>query len=136
MKMFLLRGLLFVDAVVLFVIGGLLVFVPAQIERVFHFADLPAAVRYLIGMWGCVMVTMGLGYLTAVSNPLRHRIWINVGILRGILECGLGIFYLARGTVNFQQAGFGTIIAAVMAISYLALYPRSPRAIESKIPAS
>jgi len=52
MKLFLLRGLLIVDAAVLFLLGGLLIFAPAQVERAFHFQDLPPAVAYLIGMWG------------------------------------------------------------------------------------
>ena len=53
MKLLLLRGLLVFDAAVLFLLGGLLIFVPAQVERAFHFQDLPPAGAYLIGMWGC-----------------------------------------------------------------------------------
>ena len=135
MKMLLLRGLLLIDAVVLFLIGALLVAMPTQIERAFHFTDLPAAVRYLIGMWGCVMATMGFGYLAAAANPLRHRIWINVGILRGGLECVLGVFYLVKGTVTMEQAGIGTLVAGLMAVAYLVLYPHRPRAVESPQPA-
>ena len=111
MRLLLLRGLLIADAAVLFLLGGLLIFEPVQVEKSFHFQDLPAAVAYLIGMWGCVMATMGFGYLVAATHPMRHRVWINIGIIRGALESVLGIFYLARGTVTFQQAGFGTLLA-------------------------
>jgi hypothetical protein len=131
MKLFLLRGLLLVDAAVLFLLGGLLVFAPAEVERTFHFQDLPPAVAYFFAMWGCVMGTLGFGYLVAVTHPLRHRAWINVGIIRGALECGLGIFYLARGTVTFQQAGLGTLVAGGMALAYILLYPRLPRPVAS-----
>ena len=127
MRVSLLRYLLMLDAAVLFLLGALLIFAPAQVERAFHFSDLPPAVGYLIGLWGCVFATMGFGYLVAATNPIRHRVWIQVGIARGALECVLGLIYLARGIVTFQQAGFGIIVAGLMAVAYIVLYPRKPR---------
>ena len=131
MKFSLLRGLLLLDAAVLFLLGALLMFAPAQVERAFQFKDLPPAVSYLIGLWGCVFVTMGFGYLIAATNPVRHRVWIQVGIARGALECVFGMISLARGTVTFQQAGAGIIVAALISLAYLALYPRKPRLINA-----
>jgi hypothetical protein len=136
MKLLLLRGLLVFDAAVLFLLGGLLIFVPAQVERAFHFQDLPPAVAYLIGMWGCLMATMGFGYLVAATHPLRYRVWINIGIIRGGLEFALGIFYLARGTITFQQAGLGTLVAGLLALAYLGLYPRQPRPVAAVPPSA
>ena len=127
MKLMLLRGLLVVDAAVLFLLGGLLIFAPVQVEQAFHFRDLPPAVAYLLGMWGCLMATMGFGYLVAATHPLRYRVWINIGIIRGALECALGVFYLVRGTITFQQAGLGTLVTGLLAVAYVALYPRQPR---------
>ena len=124
MKATLLRYLLMLDAAVLFLLGALLIFAPNQVEHAFHFQDLPPAVSYIISMWGCVIATMGFGYVVAATNPLRHVAWIQVGIARGALECALGLIYLARGTVTFQQAGFGIIVAGLMALAYVALYPR------------
>lgn len=126
-----LRYLLVIDAAVLFLLGALLIFAPNQVEKVFHFSNLPPAVSYLIGSWGCVLATMGFGYLVAASNPIRHRVWIQVGIARGVLECMLGAVYLARGIVTFQQAGFGIIVAALISFAYLALYPRPPRLVKA-----
>src|SRR5262245_28022817 len=117
MKTFLLRMLLMIDAAVLFLLGALLVFAPAQIERAFQFKDLAPAVAYLIASWACAMGTMGLGYLVAATKPIRHRVWINVGIFRGALECGLGIVYLARDVVTLQQAGVGIAVAGLMALA-------------------
>ncbi|MCX6926624.1 MAG: hypothetical protein NT154_25960 [Verrucomicrobia bacterium] len=127
MRLFLLRGLLLLDAAVLFLLGGLLIFTPTQVEKAFHFQDLPPAVAYLIGMWGCLMATMGFGYLVAATHPLRYRVWINIGIIRGALEFVLGVFYLARGIITFQQAGLGTLVAGLLAMAYVGLYPRLPR---------
>jgi len=84
-------------------------------------------VGYLIGLWGCVFATMAIGYAVAASNPLKHRIWVQMGIARGTLECALGLVYLSRGIVTFPQAGFGIIVAGLMALAYIALYPRKPR---------
>ena len=131
MKLSLLRLLLRLDAAVLFLLGALLILAPSQVERAFHFSNLPPAVAYLIGLWGCVFGTMGLGYLVAANHPIRHRVWIQVGIARGVLECELGVVYLARGIVTFRQAGFGVILAALISIAYVVLYPRPPRLVQS-----
>lgn len=127
MKLSLLRYLFLVDAAVLCLLGALLIFAPKQLEIAFGFRDLPASVSYLLGLWGCGMGTLAIGYVVAAANPIRHRVWAQVGIARGALECVLGLIYLARQTVSFQQAGFGIIVAAVMAGAYIALYPRKPK---------
>jgi hypothetical protein len=134
MKMALLRCLLLADAAILFMLGALMIFSPSQVQASFHFPGLPPAVSYLIGLWGCVMATMGLGYVVAAINPLRHRIWIIVGIARGGLEFGLGLVYLVRGIVTEPQAGVGTALAAAITIAYLALFPRAPRLEKSPEP--
>jgi hypothetical protein len=131
MKLSLLRFLLLIDAGILFLLGAVLILAPGQVERAFHFQNLPPAVAYLMGLWGCVFATMALGYLVASTHPLRHRAWIQVGIARGALECALGLFYLVRGTVTFQQAGFGIIVAGLMAIAYIVLYPSRPRLVNA-----
>lgn len=127
MKLSLLRSLFLVDAAVLALTGAFLVFGPERIENVFGFRDLPPAVSYLIGMWGCCLATLALGYVVAATNPVKHRIWADVGIARGALECVLGMVYLAQGIVTFHQAGLGIVIAALMSTAYLILYPRGPR---------
>ena len=124
MKLTLLRYVLMIDAAVLFVLGAWLIFAPRRVEVAFHFSNLPEAVSYLIGLWGCVFVTLGCGYVIAATHPIKHRVWVQVGILRGLLECVLGLVYLARGIVSWQQAAFGIIAAGVITIAYLALYPR------------
>lgn len=131
MKLTPLRFLLMLDAAVLLLLGAVLIFAPVPVERAFHFQDLPPAVGYMIGLWGCVVATLGLGYVVAATNPIRHVVWVQVGIARGTLECVLGVVYLARGIVTFQQAGFGILVAALISIAYVVLYPRKPRLIEA-----
>jgi len=124
MKLTLLRYLLMIDAAVLFVLGALLICAPGKIEIAFHFSDLPAAVSYLIGLWGCVFVTLSGGYVIAATDPLRHVAWIQIAIARGALECLLGLFYVAHGIVTWQQGAFGIFVAAFISVAYLVLYPR------------
>jgi hypothetical protein len=124
-----LRVFLALDAAVLFALGALLIFAPKRVEWAFHFKDLPEGVSYIIGLWGCVLVTMAIGYAVAATNPLRHVVWVQVGIARGALECVLGAVYLARGIVTWQQAGAGIIVAAFITIAYLVLYPRRTQVI-------
>lgn len=130
MKLLLLRMLLLADAAVLFLLGALLVFAPTPVERAFHFQDLPPTVGYLLGLWGCALATLGLGYFRAAAHPLRHVVWIQVGIARGALECGLGVIFLLRGLVTWPQAGFGIVVAGATAAAYCALYPRKPRVVK------
>src|SRR2546426_652602 len=120
-----LRMLLVLDATVLFLLGALFIFLPRQVEAAFHFQNLPEGVSYLIGLWGCVFATLAVGYGVAALDPVRHVVWVQVGIARGALEVILGAVYVARGVVTWQQAGFGIIIAALISTAYIALYPRS-----------
>jgi len=125
MKLTLLRYLLMLDAALLLLLGALLILVPWRVEAAFHFTELPSAVSYLIGLWGCVFVTLGIGYVVAATHPLRHIVWVQVGIARGSLELIVGLVYLARGVVTWQQSGFGLIAAALLTAAYVALYPRT-----------
>jgi len=126
-----LRILLALDAAVLFLLGALLILSPRRVEFAFQFKDLPDGVSYIIGLWGCVLVTLAIGYAVAATDPVRHVVWVQVGIARGALECVLGTIYLARGVVTWPQAGFGIIVASLITVAYLVLYPRKPRVIQT-----
>ena len=131
MKLSPLRILLALDAAVLFLLGALLILAPRRVEFAFQFKGLPEGVSYIIGLWGCVLVTMAIGYAVAATDPIRHVVWVQVGIARGALECILGVCYLAWGVVGWQQAGFGIIVAALITLAYIVFYPRKPRPVQS-----
>jgi hypothetical protein len=119
------RILLALDSAVLFLLGALLLLLPEQVLAAFGFAGLPGGLTYLIALWGCVLLTLALGYWKAAADPVRHVVWVQVGIARGALECVAGIIFLFRGVVTFRQAGVGTIVAGLLALAYVVLYPRS-----------
>jgi hypothetical protein len=113
-------------------LGLLLIFLPHQVEAAFKFKDLPEGVGYILGLWGCVLATLGLGYAVASIAPLRNVIWVQMALARGCLECVVGVVWLARGLVTFQQAGPGIVIAAMMTLAYLICYPRKQAATEGQ----
>jgi len=120
-----LRVLLMADGTVLLLLGVLLMLFPRRVEAAFHFTDLPAGVGYLLGMWGCALVSLGVGYAVAAADPGRHVIWVKIGIVRALLEALFGGWVVRNGVVTWQQAGFGIIMAIFVALAYLALYPRT-----------
>lgn len=132
--LFLLRLLLLVDALVLGVLGSSLLVLPEPLQSAFGFGDLPPSVDYLLGLWGCALVTMAFGYAVAATSPLRHLVWVQVGILRGGLEVIFGLYAWAQGLVEWKQAGLGIVLAGLMSLGYLVLYPRKRRDIRA-IPA-
>jgi hypothetical protein len=124
MKLTPLRYLLFWDAALLIVLGAALILMPSEVQRIFHFNDRPAAMNYILGLWGCVLASLGLGYLVAAKDPVKNLVWVQVGIVRGALECILGLVYLARGLATFQQAGMAIVLTGLIAFGYVAFYPR------------
>ncbi|MEW6159734.1 MAG: hypothetical protein AB1813_20070 [Verrucomicrobiota bacterium] len=127
-KITLLRSVLILDAAVLGILGFALIIVPRSLARVFQFPNLPDGAHYLLALWGCVLATLAVGYIVAAQNPWRHVVWVQVGILRGFLECIVGLIYVAQGVVTLQQAGFGISMAGAITLLYVVLYPRRARA--------
>lgn len=119
-----LRMLMMMDAVVLVGMGALFIAVPRRIEAVFQFQNLPVGVDYMVGLWGCVFVSLGLGYALAAVDPRRNVLWVQMGIVRGLLEFVFGAACVLRGVVIWEQAAFGIVVAGSIAAAYAALYPR------------
>src|SRR5438874_10016673 len=119
-----LRVFLILDSAILFWLGAAFIFAPSWVAKAFGFAGMPAGVDYILGMWGCVFATMAAGYAVAASNPLRHLVWVQIGIARGVLEILVGVAFVLRGVVTWTQAAFGIVAAALIAVAYILLYPR------------
>jgi hypothetical protein len=126
--------LMMMDATVLGLLGVAFILFPAQIQKAFHFENLPLAMNFLIGLWGCGLLTLGIGYGIAAVDPHKHRLWVGVGIARGALEAIVGLWCYYRGLVIWKQSGLGILLAAFMAIAYLILYPRQTRDEGWKLP--
>ncbi len=123
-----LRMLMMMDAVVLTGLGVLFITVPRRIETAFHFQNLPLGVDYLIGLWGCVFATLGLGYALAAVEPRRNVLWVQMGISRGVLEVVFGAMCVFRHMITWEQGAFGIFTAAFIAAAYAVLYPRKEAA--------
>ena len=119
-----LRVFLILDAAILFWLGVAFIAAPQPVARMFGFFDMPPGVNYILGMWGCVFVTMAGGYAVTAANPIRNIAWIQVGIARGLLEAIVGAVFAVRGVVTWNQAAFGIAAGVILALAYTTLYPR------------
>lgn len=133
----LLRVILLADFAVLTILGLLLIFAAEPMFSAFHldFGDAKAlgAAKYIVGMWGALMATMGLGYLFAAQKVAESRTWVMAGLARAVIEVVVSILCLAQGLVSFRTAGLGMFLALWFAIAYLILYPRANGAPESEL---
>src|SRR4051812_25702380 len=101
MKRTLLRALLILDAAALILIGAVFIVAPARALVAFGFLNAPANMNFIIGTFGTVYLTMGIGYVYAAQNPMRNIAWVQVAIARGAAECLFSIFCVATGVVSF-----------------------------------
>jgi hypothetical protein len=124
MRRMLLRVLLMFDAVLLLLLGGVFMFMPGRMLVLFGFQNIPSGFAYVVGIFGAVYATMGIGYLLVAQNPLRNVAWVQVGILRGTAESLFSLFSMAQGLVTFRQAGFSLVVPGLLAVGYALLYPR------------
>lgn len=114
------------DAVLLGALGLAMVFRADLVEAALGFRDLPRAVNYTVAMHGCVMLSLAYGYCLAALNPNRSVLWVQMAVVRAVLEVLAGAAFVAYGVVTFRQACPAIGAAAVVAVGYLVLYPRSP----------
>ncbi len=124
MRRTLLRLLLVLDAAALLLIGAIFIFTPARALQLFGFTDAPANITFIIGTFGTVYATMGIGYIFAAQNPMRNVAWVQVAIARGAAECLFSLYCVFQHIATFRQAGFSIILPALVAIGCLLLYPR------------
>ena len=142
MRRSLLRLLLVLDAAALLLVGVGFMLVPTRALVLFGFNDAPAGMAFVVGVFGTVYATMGIGYIFAAQNPMRNIAWVQVAIARGAAESLFSIFCVLQGIVTFRQAGFSIVLPALVAIGCAVLYPRpelppadSPDAGEAASPA-
>jgi hypothetical protein len=119
-----LRFFLTADAAVLLALGLALMFIPDTLALAFHFGNLPDAVNYIGGVLGCVFVSLGIGYVVATGDPVKHVMWVWIGIARAGFEVIFSVVCLIRGMVNWEQAAFTIVAAGLIAIGYTIFYPR------------
>ncbi|MCC7479762.1 hypothetical protein IT575_15075 [bacterium] len=133
----LLRIIMLADFAVLAVLGLLLIFAAEPMFTTFHldFGSERAlgAARYIVGMWGALMATMGLGYYFAAQNVAQSRSWVLAGLARAVIEVVVSVLALTQGLVSFRTAGLGMFLALWFAIAYLILLPRPGAVPESEL---
>ena len=124
MRRTLLRTLLIFDAVVLFLLGAVFIFAPGRSLSLFGFNSTPPGIAFILGVFGTVYATMGIGYVIAAQNPMRNVAWVQVAIARGAAESLFSLYCVLQGVVTSRQAGFSIVFPALIALGCLVLYPR------------
>lgn len=127
LRLNLLKVVLIADGTVLAMLGLLLIFASSQMFVVFKLPAMPPAVLYMTGMWGALLVTVGLGYFLAARSPQSSAAWVLVGICRAVIELFVSTYYVLKETVSAQTAWLGVALAAWFALAYLILYPSRAR---------
>ena len=78
----------------------------------------------MVSLLGAVFLSLAFGYGVAATNPLRHVVWVQMGIVRGGLELALGAVCLHRGLVTWEQTRFSIAVAGLLVLAYVVFYPR------------
>ena len=119
-----LRVVLLFDGAVLCSLGAVLLIAPHATWTMFGFSNLPGAANYIVGMYGALMCSLGLGYVLAARRPGHAVPWVLAGIIRGLLEVAVSLGYIFTAIVSFSQAWFGLLLGAWFTLAYIIFYPR------------
>ncbi len=122
------------DALVLVLLGAVFMALPVKVGNAFGFAEFPGTACYLVAMWGCALLSLGVGYAMGAGDPVRNVAWVQAGIVRGVFECGLGFIMASRHMVTWHHSALGTGVAGVIAAGYLVLYPYPGKVAKEEAP--
>ena len=117
--------LMLLDALVLLVSGGVLMVRPVAVGRSLGLVRFNRVWLVPLGLWGCTLVALGVGYLLGAANPWRSRVLVQLGLVRGALEFGLGLYYLAKGIAVGLPLELTVALAGFFAAGYAVCYPRA-----------
>ena len=103
--------------------GLAFILVPYQVGSMSGFGEIADYVAYFMALLGGTFIAASVWFIVAGRDPLRYISLVKLAILWSILLVVVGSYSIARGAVDFGQAGMGIIIDGVFAVAFLALYP-------------
>ena len=103
--------------------GLAFIFIPQQLGDMYGFEHGAVSTLYLLGLLGIAWIAASVFLMAAARDPLRHIYWVKFATLGCLLSLAIAIYSLARGFVNFSQAGIDIIMYAVFAAAFLVFYP-------------
>ena len=77
--------------------------IPVRVLLLFGFGSTTPGLTFLLGAFGTVYATMGIGYIFAARSPMRNIAWIQVAIARGTAESLFSLYCVATGMVTFVR---------------------------------
>jgi len=77
-------------------------------------------IYYPLGMLASRFIAYGLAFIYISSEPMKHKLWINIMILIQAIDLAAGVFYTATGAVTLELSGFAMFNATwIMLLLYL-----------------
>lgn len=119
-----LKIILILAAIVAFFWGTAMLVLPNRAAAWNNFPELPEGMKYFVGLLGCIYAAWGVGMLLAARDPLKHRTWIQVGIICYGLSLIGTLYYLLNKVISFGQARVGLIVQVVFLAAFIILYPK------------
>lgn len=113
-----------VDALVLGALGLGMLVAPKGVLELFKFGPLPPGVSFILGMYGAVMLTLGVAYWQGSALPGQHLVLARIGILRAAVEIFMASYWIAVGAVSLRQGAAGVFLPVWFGLAYALLYPR------------
>lgn len=109
------RILAVVIAVIQFLLGVALFFLPDLFFAAFGFSPAANDQKYLFGQLAARFVALGFGMLYVARTLPRSGFWWDVMLLIQVLDLAVGLFYSLFGGVSWAVTGFPVFNAAVLA---------------------
>ena len=130
LKSILLRVTLMALAVSFMLVGVVTALFPRPIVDLLNLEQVNVI---LLGMWGAMLVLLGVGAFLANRDPIRHILWLRltIGFLFGIAVYA-GLVY-SGGGISRDTAILLAVIGIVPGALLLILFPRSPRLVSTRV---
>jgi hypothetical protein len=106
------------------ILGGLAgILIPDQMAKLAGVGEPGGYAKSVIATLGAIRLAAGVWVIIAGQDPLRHINWVKFGIMELLLLVAVSLYSISQGYVEFSQGGTLLVLAAILAVVLLALYP-------------
>jgi len=120
------KTLLWLIAISQFILGALVILIPAQFFLLMGLSEPPLDNNYMLGMLGARFLAYGAGMAMLARQETPDQFWIKNMIFIQIIDFAAGAFYLATGAITIAIAGFPMFNAALFTLLLVIWFP-APR---------
>ena len=121
-----LKGLkiaMIVYAAIGILLGLGLVFIPGKLLSASGLENVPSYVLWFELIIGIATIVPSFFYILAAQDPLKHIMWVQFAIVWSFFDLIANLYFVFRGIITFNMAGFVIIIDIIFMVALLILYP-------------